>query len=637
VVYSQVGKAGQKAGVTQPAGSISLAVGANYQAAIDAAAVGAVFWFVTGEHRLTTDLKPKASQTFVGAPGAVLNGSKLLTGWVADGTDWYVDAQTQRGWVNGTTPDGSISAARQARAGYPDAVFVDNVPLYHVNARAALDASSFFFDYAANRIYIQVNPSGKKVEAAVAGGAFSPTWWHESPDVTIRNLIVEKFAASIQRAAIGPGFIPLRWTIEDCEVRLNYGGGVGVGTGGIVRRCWIHDNGNIGVIGGRAEGIGEAQATGILLEANLIAANGWWSGVDPYWEGGGTKIAESRGTTFRRNEASGNQSHGLWTDVNNIETIFEENYCHANRGAGMSLEIGYAAIVRFNTCMNNGVGDSTWMWGGGIQIQNNPDVWAYGNKVLALTSGNGICVINQARGTGAFGPWISTGERIVGNLVEIAGTGEAFGVTGADGDLVDGWTLAGVGEWDRNIYRLSAAVSANDNFIADIQRTIDAHRAATGWDLASVYQIGGTDRNDAARLEADFNTASSTLANVPGLAVPIAPNTTKLVELFARYQTAATTTGVGVALALPAGASIIGRASTRQAGAGTDSFFDDQIIASATQVLSASVVAANTSYVLFIRAMVRTGATGGFVQLQAKTEVGASNARIEAGALLMLS
>ena len=61
-----------------PAGAIILHVGDNIAAIVNAAPTGATFYLEPGIYR-GLSLAPKDGQTFLGAQGAVLNGSEVLT------------------------------------------------------------------------------------------------------------------------------------------------------------------------------------------------------------------------------------------------------------------------------------------------------------------------------------------------------------------------------------------------------------------------------------------------------------------------------------------------------------------------------------------------------------------------------
>ena len=80
--------------VPPPGFDVILDVGDDFQAAVDANPAGTSFFIRSGIHRMQS-VMPKADMMFVGEPGAILNGSRVLTGWVQDGSRWYVTGQTQ--------------------------------------------------------------------------------------------------------------------------------------------------------------------------------------------------------------------------------------------------------------------------------------------------------------------------------------------------------------------------------------------------------------------------------------------------------------------------------------------------------------------------------------------------------------
>src|SRR5690349_1557005 len=79
------------------AANVTIPVGADIQAAINANPAGTTFLLPAGERRLTTQLVPKTGNTFVGVTGTVLNGSKLLTSFTPSSGKWYVTGQKQQG------------------------------------------------------------------------------------------------------------------------------------------------------------------------------------------------------------------------------------------------------------------------------------------------------------------------------------------------------------------------------------------------------------------------------------------------------------------------------------------------------------------------------------------------------------
>lgn len=93
------------------------------------------------------------------------------------------------------------------------------------------------------------------------------------------------------------------------------------------------------------------------------------------------------------------------------------------------------------------------------------------------------------------------------------------------------------------------------------------------------------------------------------------------IEAVVRFRTPVTTTGMGLSL-LGAG-EVNAQVSIPQAAAGTASFFESSVNASASVVLSTAVLAANTDYVALISgSYVATGAES--LQLQMRSEVAGS-------------
>ncbi|MGE2748011.1 hypothetical protein, partial [Escherichia coli] len=65
--------------------------------------------------------------------------------------------------------------------------------------------------------------------------------------------------------------------------------------------------------------------------------------------------------------------------------------------------------------------------------QNSKNVEVYGNHVDATTGGNGITLIQQDRGSGAYGPHTTTGNAVHDNVI-VDGTPGA-GVSGSVADF----------------------------------------------------------------------------------------------------------------------------------------------------------------------------------------------------------
>jgi parallel beta-helix repeat protein len=217
-------------------------------------------------------------------------------------------------------------------------------------------------------------------------------------NVTIRGLVIEHYAPGAQMGAVKAGDHDRDdgtwgWVVERCEIRYNDGGGIRTGHRMQILHNHIHHNSQIGIVG-----VGDD----ILVEGNEIAYNNFEREYRYGWEAGGTKFVKTRRLVVRDNWSHHNWGPGLWTDIDNIDTLYEGNLVEDNADSGIFHEISYRATIRNNTVRRNGfdrVGD--WAYGAGILIAHSPDVEVYGNTLE--DNHNGILGIQQDRGDGAFG------------------------------------------------------------------------------------------------------------------------------------------------------------------------------------------------------------------------------------------
>lgn len=262
------------------------------------------------------------------------------------------------------------------------------MPLRRVLSLAEVRPGAWYFDHAAGRVHLADDPAGRRVEVGVVPHAFSGA----AADVTIRGLVIEKYAAPAQQAAV-QGNATRGWTVEDCEIRLNHGIGLRIGDGMRVLGNHLHHNGQMG-LGGTGDGV--------RVEGNEIAWNNT-RGFDPAWEAGGSKFVRTRGLVVRSNVSHHNHGHGLWTDIDNIDTRYEGNRVVDNTRSGIFHEISYRAVIRGNVARRNGGQGAAWVDGAGILVASSRDVEIVENVVEG--NRNGIAAIQSARGSGAHGAY----------------------------------------------------------------------------------------------------------------------------------------------------------------------------------------------------------------------------------------
>jgi parallel beta-helix repeat protein len=399
----------------------------------------------------------------------VLSGAKVLDTFIREGRYWVATGQTQQGQVHGgckLQPDGT----RLEGCRYPEDLFIDDKTLFQVTTFEEVEPGKWLFDYTNDRIYFVDDPAGRKVETSVTRHAIHG----DARDVTIRGLVIEKYANPAQHGAIHgsmgtTGELSSGWIVENNFIRLNHGAGVRTGHGMRVLNNRVISQGQIG-IGGSGDNV--------LIEGNEIAHNNT-QGFSWGWEGGGTKWVRTRNLVVRKNHSHSNGGPGLWTDGNNIHAIFEDNIIEDNANMGIFHEISYDAIIRNNVVRRNGFADTRWLWGSGILVAGSPNVEIYGN--IVEDNAGGIGAIQQNRGSGDYGPYKLRNLWVHGNTVRV----QTFqsGVACDDGDE-EVFSEAGNNRFDNNAY-----------FLDSLSRNRFAWKGNQNWDR---WRSFGQDTNGTA-------------------------------------------------------------------------------------------------------------------------------------------
>ncbi|XIA64456.1 right-handed parallel beta-helix repeat-containing protein [Bradyrhizobium sp. TZ2] len=321
----------------------------------------------------------------------------------------------------------------------PQTVFIDDKPLAKVLSKDALATNEVYVDYAGDRIYLADDPTNRTVEATTASFAFESA----APDVVIGNLTIEKYGSAAQKGAIHARE-GVRWTIENCVVRLNSGAGISVGTGSRVRKCDVHHNGQIGI---------EGDGNDILIEGNHIWSNNT-HGFDPEWEAGGVKIALTNGVTFRGNHVHDNNGAGLWCDIECHNVLYEDNLVENNQHNGIFHEISFNAVIRRNVVRHNGSG-RTWFWHADILVAASQDVEVTGNTVTAAPGACGIMLIDQGRRSDSGAIYKTRNNSIHANEMTFEGAPCAGGASDTKPDNENFAIIPnGNNRFDANTYRV---------------------------------------------------------------------------------------------------------------------------------------------------------------------------------------
>jgi len=143
---------------------------------------------------------------------------------------------------------------------------------------------------------------------------------------------------------------------------------------------------------------------------------------------------------------------------------------------------------------------------------------------------------------------------------------------------------------------------------------------------------GGSDPWSWIKLASNSTVSTTAYTNVTGMSFTATANTTYLIQVFGAYQTAATTTGIGLTLDIPSG-SIIGQVAVNTSATALGGI---EIIADAASTgATTGVRAINTNTPIQGFFVVAIGVTGGTVQLRQRSEIAASNTVLQANLTIM--
>jgi Right handed beta helix region len=408
-------------------GAVRLPAGAELQAIVDAYPPGTTFVIGKGVHVMQS-ITPRDGDTFIGEKGAILRGSMVLSGeWVpAGGGRWMYTRDVEEEpdpypTHGGTGSDEGVLFAIGSRCLVENnkvMYCVPNEDLYITDAQGNVvrvltpklsetdvipgdDHVSWYLRdlepvdwehpgddlaYVSQRkgkIIIDIDPkklpAGQRIEMGMTRYALgSPCETRkrcnndeflreQAHNVTVKNVIVERYPTRYQGGAIG-AFLPGQgWVIEGNEVRYNHAAGIYFGSEATVRRNYAHHNGHVGIKGGGDWNRDDCSVDppvgrciinkNALVELNVISHNYLPEiGFAQDDEAGGTKFSFTEGLIVRNNRVEDNLGVGLWTDIDNVQTLYEGNTVLNNTLEGIFHEISFDAIIRRNIVRGNGEG-----------------------------------------------------------------------------------------------------------------------------------------------------------------------------------------------------------------------------------------------------------------------------------------
>ncbi len=319
-----------------------------------------------GIYRTTIDLRHLAGKGRPGeavtiestAPGVVIKGSDVVTGWTRTGDGrWQVEnwrIPSQQVFVNGlplrqvggvlfrgypNDPQNEFSKLRVGTSGI--------WPGRQDGTQSSMRAGSFYHDPVQHRLVIDpgpIDPRSAIVEVSVRTfGIISEA----VSGVTLKGLTVRhsNTSAVTRGGAVtlrGPGIVIDSVAVLECD-------SIGIvvdGTGFVIRNSTVDTCGQLGMNVRGSDGV---------LENNVVRNNNT-RGFNKWWEAGGMKFVGNGGlkrSQVRGNAAVGNRGDGIWFDWGNSDNLVEQNVAAFNDGFGIHYEAGGPAKIRNNTSIGN--------------------------------------------------------------------------------------------------------------------------------------------------------------------------------------------------------------------------------------------------------------------------------------------
>lgn len=391
------------------------------QSAIAGAGTGAYVCFESGTYRLTDKLQALAGQTLHGSPNTILDGSVVLGGAAASGSNWVFSSVPLQ-----TT--GPIEKSKKwcedlvnFPCAYVEDVFFDGQPLTRATTLAGVKAGTFYTDYAAKKVYVGTNPAGHTVEIGKTPFAFLIGF----ENVTIEGFVVRKFAPSMDQGAISFG--AKGGKVRNVEVLHSHAAGVafwGIDDASVTYSR-LHDNGQTGAsLGGNR---------GVVDHNDLIHNN-----IFGYWRNdgasGGVKVDLANDSVVTNNLVNDNLSFGIYYDENADRGLIDKNWVEGNWAAGINFVFSRWGKISNNVVRDNGLdyykgrdssacADATRAscLNAGIDLANASDTEVFGNTVVGNANAIILTEYNRDQSTVSWVVPDTKNNRVHDNVITVGG------------------------------------------------------------------------------------------------------------------------------------------------------------------------------------------------------------------------
>ncbi len=280
---------------------------------------------------------------------AWLDGSSVVSGFTRSGNAWVRSGWAvsfdrsptyARGAPDSTTPAYQWINPSYPYAAWPDQVWMDGMPLTQVGSAGAVTAGKFYVDYAADKLYVGTDPTGKTVRASdlVVGMTVLGN------GSVVRGIGIRRFAPSVPDMGTLRLFGP-NIRVENVEVSDNANGGVTVNASGVtLDRVSSLRNGQVGFHAHRSDNL---TATSVRAEYNNRER------FNPAPAAAGWKLTTSRNVSVRNSAFANNYASGIWFDESVYNVSVTGSNMLNNSRHGLVFELSAKATAVNNVISGN--------------------------------------------------------------------------------------------------------------------------------------------------------------------------------------------------------------------------------------------------------------------------------------------